>query len=137
MAVPDEISLVISISGCPLRCVGCHSKETRSSDFGDILTDDILQNLLYKHMHISCVTFYGGEWWTERLKELLILVKEYNFKTCLYTGRNKIDSKILEHLDYVKYGPYVEKLGGLESETTNQVMIELETNKDITYKFRR
>ena len=33
--VPGEISLALSISGCPLRCKGCHSTETYKTDFGN------------------------------------------------------------------------------------------------------
>ena len=58
--VPDEIALAISISGCPLRCKGCHSAFTRDPNYGSKLDYESLTKLLNKHKLISCVCFYGG-----------------------------------------------------------------------------
>ena len=69
--VPGEISLALSISGCPLRCKGCHSTETYKTNFGTELTDTELDRLLEKHKHISCVLFYGGEWEISTLTKYL------------------------------------------------------------------
>ena len=75
--VPNEISLVFNISGCPHKCEGCHSK-------------------------------YLWE----------------------YTGNL---------IDYLKIGPYVKSLGGLDSCETNQKMYKIYGNDmtDITYLFRK
>ena len=125
--VPDEISLALSISGCSLNCKGCHSKETFSKTFGNPLTEDELNSLIKKHKHISCVLFYGGEWESDYLLKLLKIVNKKSLKTCLYTGEElfSIAPFILQELDYIKTGPYIESLGGLGSETTNQKFYKL------------
>ena len=125
--VPDEISLALAVSGCPVGCVGCHSTHTHSPTYGRPITLEALATLLRQNKHLSCVLFYGGEWAPDDLIPLLALVKNTGLKTCLYTGKElpDIQSQILLYLDYIKTGPYIEALGGLNSPTTNQRFIAL------------
>lgn len=128
--VPGEISLAISISGCPLRCSGCHSKETYDANFGNELTVEILDKLINRH--ISCVLFYGGEWEKEKLIEFLKYIQfEKGIKTCLYTGLNlcEVETEILDNLDYIKTGRYIKTLGGIGEKNTNQRFYILEKGK--------
>lgn len=120
--VPGELSLAISISGCPLRCKGCHSAETRNPTYGTPFNLNSLTDLIKQHKHITCVVFYGGEWKPLELIELLQACKQHNLLTCLYTGfeLESIPKLLLEHLTYIKVGPYIEELGGIDSPTTNQ-----------------
>ena len=120
--VPGEISLALSISGCPLRCKGCHSANTRNPSLGEYLTRDTIDTLLTKHKHITCILFYGGEWEHNNLIALCNYIKTKELKICLYTGREEeeLHEDLLYYLDYLKTGPYVEELGGLYSPTTNQ-----------------
>lgn len=140
--VPDEISLAISITGCPLTCKGCHSEETKNINFGEKLNIETIDKLINKNKGISCFLFYGGEWEYENLIKYLIYIKKtYNLKTALYTGLvlKKIDKTILNYLDYLKVGPYKEKKGDLSSKNTNQKMYLIENGKistNITYKFQ-
>lgn len=126
--VPDEISLALSISGCPLRCKGCHSTETYNPEFGQELNLEEINKLLSKHKHITCVLFYGGEWEPENLVKYLKYIKTKNLKTCLYTGfeLSFIHKNILNNLDYIKTGRYIKELGGLGSENTNQKFIKIQ-----------
>ena len=137
--VPDELALAISLSGCPIHCKGCHSAFTWDPFFGELLTDDMFRNIIKNNKYASCVLFYGGEWQLERLLELIEIAKEYNLKVCLYTGLEleKVDKKLINSLDYLKVGPYIEQLGGLNKKTTNQKMYKIENGKliDITNKF--
>lgn len=140
--VPDEISLALSISGCPLRCKGCHSKETYNNKYGNKLDNNELQNILNNSKHITCVLFYGGEWNVEHLIELLKTSRAKHKKTCLYTGYELkfINKKLFNFLDYIKVNPYIESLGGLQSEKTNQIFYTIKNGKienDITYKFNK
>lgn len=137
--VPNEISLALSISGCPLGCKGCHSAFTWKNDYGEELTNEKLIGLIQKNPHISCVLFYGGEWREKRLLELLSTVKGFNLKTCLYTGFDleEVSKNLKTNVDYLKVGRYVEELGGLSSKTTNQRMYDMNLNKDITDLFWR
>jgi anaerobic ribonucleoside-triphosphate reductase activating protein len=125
--VPDEISLALNISGCPLGCPGCHSSFTWDKDFGEKLTLETLENLLKKHKFITCVLFYGGEWELETLIKYLDFIKSKNLKTALYTGLNldEIPKILFNKLDYLKFGRYIKELGGLNSEKTNQFLLKL------------
>ena len=58
--VPDEITLAINISGCPIRCSNCHSKYLWE-DVGESLNRDSLHNLIEKNKGISCLAFMGGD----------------------------------------------------------------------------
>jgi len=125
--VPDEISLALSISGCNIHCKGCHSEETWNPNFGKNLDKEELLRLIEENDGVSCVLFYGGEWETEKLIKLIKIVKSKNLKVALYTGRelNYFTNDFLQLLDYIKVGPYIEKLGPLNSKTTNQTFIKL------------
>jgi anaerobic ribonucleoside-triphosphate reductase activating protein len=118
--VPGEISLALSISGCPFKCKGCHSKETWNKYFGEKLTIDKLNSIIEKNRHISCVLFYGGEWDKEELKKYLKFIKNKGLKTALYSGMNTMLSDLEPLLDYYKIGEYIQHLGGLEYKRTNQ-----------------
>jgi len=54
--VPGQISLCVSVTGCPLRCKGCHSPFLWKKGTGTPLTDELFVTTLerYKNM-ISCV----------------------------------------------------------------------------------
>lgn len=123
--VPGEISLALSVSGCPLRCKGCHSTFTYDSSYGAPLTPQAIGSHLNKH--VTCVLFYGGEWQPTELLSLLKHCKDLNLKTCLYTGHELsfIPKQLLQILDFIKVGKYTQALGGLESPTTNQRFYEL------------
>lgn len=140
--VPDELSLAISISGCPLHCKGCHSSFTWEPTFGQILTDDLLKYLIKKNKYISCVLFYGGEWRLKRLLELINIVKQSNLKVCLYTGLmleevKQTKKELIDVLDYIKVGRWIAEKGGLNKKTTNQRLYKIENGKliDFTNKF--
>ena len=142
--VPDELTLAISISGCPLHCKGCHSAFTWDPKFGVEMTNELFEKLLKKNIYISCVLFYGGEWQLERLVELIEIIKQNNLKACLYTGLTLRQIKLnytilLEKLDYIKVGPWIEKRGGLNKKTTNQKLYQIKNNVliNITNKFHQ
>lgn len=122
--VPDEISLTLAISNCGGHCPGCHSPELRQ-DIGRDLEAD-LPALLKKYKgQITCVCFLGQGNDPEALKECLEYVKYHGLNTCLYTGSDSFSPNIsptFSYLDYIKVGPYIEGLGGLDSPTTNQRM---------------
>lgn len=128
--VPDEISLALSISGCPLNCKGCHSSETFDPKFGEELSLSKLAQMIDHQKYITCVLFYGGEWLIEELEVFIDYVKSRNLKVCLFTGRNLeyFSVEFLSKLDFIKVGRYKENLGGLKSEQTNQKFIKLPQN---------
>lgn len=134
--VPGEISLCFSISGCPLRCKGCHSPFLWKEGTGKLLSETNYIQVLKKYKnYATCVLFMGGEWHEKKLELFLQLAKKENYKTCLYTGKNNVSSALKSELTWLKTGKWIEKLGGLESATTNQKFIELETNKKLNHLF--
>ena len=136
--VPGEISLAFHCTGCPIHCPACHSKWLWDAENGTEFTDDYLLDHVGRYApNITCVLFYGGEWDAEWLKGKLYIVRKLGLKTALYTGLDEIGSDIKSRLDYLKTGPFDEKLGGLTSRTTNQRMFDLKNDKDITSKFWR
>lgn len=135
--VPDHISLAFTITGCQLRCKGCHSAETWNATAGYPLTQARLTEYLSRYQgFISCVLFFGGEWQPQILKEYLQLIREHGLKTCLYTGLSSVTDDLLAHLDFVKTGAWDAQLGGLSSATTNQLFIEVKSGKSLNYKFQ-
>lgn len=138
--VPKEISLGISITGCQIRCEGCHSKELWK-DTGKLLDPKEIDCLLKGHKGVSCVLFMGGERDFPLLNKCMRYVKDmYGLKTAFYTGL-ELDETLknidLKYIDYLKTGPYVESLGGLASESTNQRFYEITDGvlEDKTYLF--
>ena len=139
--VPGEVSLVISISNCPMRCLYCHTPNLRE-DIGTPLTVDSLRLLLdtYRSPHsgaflFSCVCFLGGDQHSHQLIDLLSFCKHEGLKTCLYTGHTSVSDEIRNHLDFLKVGPYIDELGALNKPTTNQRLYKLPENLDITNLF--
>lgn len=128
--VPTEISLCFLISGCPLRCKGCHSVDAWKRDQGQELTLQYYESLLQNFIGVAtCVCFLGGEWHENRLIEFLQMAKKYQFKTCLYTGLEDVSAEIKIHLDFIKTGHFITELGGLNSPKTNQKFIHLASGK--------
>lgn len=150
--VPDEVSLCINISNCPNRCEGCHSPELWD-DIGIELTTEELDKLIKTNTGISCVCFMGGDNNPVKINELAKWIKSNypELKTCWYSGCKILDENIeLENWNFIKLGPYIKSLGGLDGKYTNQVFYEIIPTsyedkpfepiyrfKDVTYKFRK
>lgn len=134
--VPGQISICFSIAGCPVHCKGCHSPFLWEEGNGELLTDERYLNILTQYKgYANCVLFMGGEWHQNELVNKLAMARELGFDTCLYTGYDEVAPELLAHLTWVKTGPWIEELGGLESPTTNQRFIEVKTNNLINNQF--
>ena len=133
--VPNEVTLAINISGCPVHCEGCHSKYLWE-DTGNYITDDLPQLLETYKDKITCVCFMGGDHnrdCLEELKYLCYLCGEAGLKTALYTGRTIYSELIafaIHYLDYLKVGEYISELGGLDNPNTNQRMFQMAVEND-------
>ena len=125
--IPDEITLAISISGCPIRCKGCHSKYLWD-DVGEPLSIDTLSALLTDHIGVSCVCFMGGDQAPDQINTLAQWVKDNtDVRTAWYSGADEISPAVnLSNLDYLKIGHYSEKSGPLNSPNTNQILWRIE-----------
>lgn len=140
--IPDEVCLCINISGCPIHCPGCHSKELWE-DIGIDLTEKELTDLISKNSGITTIGFMGGDNDTHSLYYLCKFIRN-NFpslKIAWYSGRDEMNSMLMQVCDYIKVGPYKKEFGGLDKETTNQILYKYNTLhnrwQDITYKFWR
>lgn len=144
--VPDEVTLAINISNCPCHCEGCHSSYL-AEDIGTELTIEELVRLRTETEGITCIAFMGGDSGPKRINELAKFVtEELDLKVAWYSGRQYIPDEIdIKNFHYIKIGPYIPKLGGLDKETTNQIMYRVDYDfdnhnyqlRDVTYKFRK
>lgn len=151
MEIPDEISLVISISQCPFKCKNCHTPYLQE-DIGNELTNEVFDGLIEDYNGISCVCLLGGSGDIQALNKLMAhsKTKYPNIKRAVYLGNDCFPAMInLKLYDYIKIGHYDEKLGPLDSPTTNQKLKKITwvndekfanpviNIEDITYKFKR
>ena len=137
--IPDEITLAINISGCPIRCPDCHSKYLWE-DVGEPLNSDSLHHLIENHKGITCVAFMGGDSSPYEIKDLAMFVRVAypKLKIAWYSGRQELSNHIdLCNFDYIKLGPYKEEFGPLNSRTTNQRFYKVSNGElvDITSRF--
>ena len=126
--IPKEISLTFEITNCPRKCKNCHTPELQQ-DIGTELTLSelkriISQNTVNNRHLFSCVLFLGGEQHTELLS-LVKYITSIGLKCALYTGADDVSKELSDNLCYLKTGPYIEALGGLDSPTTNQKFMEM------------
>lgn len=144
--IPDEITLAISISGCPCHCKGCHSAYL-AEDIGVSLSEAGLTLLIEANEGISCVAFMGGDANPEEINLYAAFIKGMypGIKVAWYSGRQELSKDIdLMNFDYIKLGPYDEDKGPLNKRTTNQKFYKVfhfSTGRceliDITHKFWR
>ena len=123
--IPDEITLAIGISGCPIRCPDCHSKHLWE-DIGSELTITKLDHLITENTGITCILFSGGDADTNYLNNLAKYIKnKYNIKVAWYSGQDSIDNMInLEYFDYIKIGHFNGK--PLNNKETNQILYRID-----------
>lgn len=139
MEIPDKVSLIINLTRCKNRCIGCHSPILQK-DIGVELDEKELKYLLDKNSGINCVVFMGeGDDQISLLNLIYFIKQNYSIKVAIYCGKNVVDDIIYESFDYVKIGQYIEKFGPLNYKTTNQKLFEIKNNKkiDITYKLQK
>lgn len=141
--VPDEISLCIEISNCPIHCPECHSKELWG-DIGQELTKTGIEDLLTSNRGVTCVCFMGGDAEPIEVNKLSQWVHSHygdTIKTAWYSGAESYPT-FTPDFDYIKIGPYKSECGPLNVKTTNQKMVKIHNRgqqdwymEDITNKF--
>ena len=136
--IPDQICLAINISGCPHKCLGCHSPYLRDN-IGEELIIPVLEKLVKKNSGITCVLFMGGDSDKEYLTTLSSYIHSLNLLVGWYSGEDELDLNIYKkYFDYIKVGSYKKELGPLNCKTTNQRLYRIRDRKfidDITYRF--
>lgn len=77
----------------------------------------------------------------ERLAKYLYNQSVAPVKVGWYSGKPELPAGLdTQYFQYIKLGPYMENLGGLKSDRTNQRLYRIENGgkmNDITYRFRR
>ena len=136
--IPDEITLAISISGCPIHCPGCHSQYLWA-DVGEQLTIEALAEMLKSHIGVTCICLMGGDQDPAEINRLTQWIKgNSKISTAWCSGRDELPPEIeIKNFDYLKTGPYDAKCGPLNVRTTNQRLYRVEQGRltDITHRF--
>lgn len=142
--VPDEISLCINITGCPIHCPDCHSKWLWENN-GINLTVSELHKLIESNKGISCVCLMGGDQDPTYINSLARAIRAHDskLKVCWYSGKSLISPNIdICNFDFIKLGKYMKEFGGLDNKYTNQRFFKVSREHkdiceliDITNKF--
>ena len=118
------IRTVVFSQGCPHHCVGCHNPETW--EFGCGTPMDIARIFQIVRSNPLCrgVTFSGGEPFAqaEEFGALARMLKIAGYEVASYTGYTfeqllkgtKAQRALLEHLDVLIDGPFVQEQKSLE-----------------------
>lgn len=123
--VPDEITLAINISGCPIKCPDCHSKYLWRS-LGNYLDESVLMHHVNANKGITCVAFMGGDNDYRYLLKLAESLRTTGLKLAWYSGRDDIPEDAGWYFDYIKIGHFDKLLGPLDKPTTNQRMYKID-----------
>lgn len=132
--IPDRVTLAVEISNCQGNCKGCHSPWLRD-DIGEPLTFKAVVSLIEDNFGVNCFLLLGEGRDRQALLGIAAFIKaRYPGIECgLYSGRTEVEKEIFDAFDYVKTGPYIEELGPLNKETTNQRLYH--HGVDITSRF--
>ena len=104
------IRTVLYVQGCDQACPGCQNTKTWGRDGGtEVLIDDLVIELRNKVTNKK-LTISGGEPLLQAVEVLLLLECLSDYNLALYTGYELEDvpKEILEKLDYIKVGKYIE-----------------------------
>lgn len=142
---PDEVTLAVNLSLCPNGCLGCHSAYLQD-DLGEELTATRLRALIDSYDgSITCVALMGGDNDPQAVIDLLSEVRRHygdRLHTGWYSGRTwqPAPATLAQALNYLKLGPYVARLGALDSPHTNQRFYRVEADgslSDLTSRFTK
>jgi len=137
--IPGEVTLAVNLSNCPNRCKGCHSPYLQQ-DIGEVFNEHVLDYFLDKYGNsVTCICFMGGDAEPEEVQRLSTLIRRESngkLKTGWYSGKSRLPDNIsAKSFDYIKLGPYIERLGGLNKSTTNQRFYIIENGEMIEKTF--
>ena len=138
----EDLGVVLWVSGCDVKCPGCHNKETWDPEAGKPFTEATLKLILteLERPELTRLTLSGGHPLMPCNRSAitdLILEVRYKFKDkikiWLYTGYNydELDPNaklIADMCDYVVDGPYMEQFRNLSLQyrgSANQRIIKI------------
>ncbi|MEG0283873.1 MAG: anaerobic ribonucleoside-triphosphate reductase activating protein [Erysipelotrichales bacterium] len=119
--ISDGLGLRLSIyvSGCIHECNGCHNKQSWDYNSGNILTGNLLEEIINKYQSnplLDGITLSGGDpfYKDEALTFLLYLLKKHlNCNIWAYTGytyEQISESKALDYIDILVEGRFNKEL---------------------------
>lgn len=119
--------------GMVFHCIGkqdpsltaiSHKLRGQRTRTGDPLTTQVLFGLMAQYSDaITCVCFMGDGGEIAMLYNLIEFVHDCGYKVCVYSGMRDLPPLLGPNSfwpDYLKAGPYIESLGGLDHPATNQ-----------------
>ena len=133
--LPDKMAYAIELGACKQHCVGCHSPELQEEDAPLTSLLDILEEAQDAiDAGANAIVVMGGTNNKHITEESLIaLLQDLSdiAPTGLYSGsedeeRDKMIA-LEGHCVWLKTGPYIDTLGGLESTRTNQRFYRITT----------
>lgn len=106
------VRTVIFFQGCDIHCKGCQNPSSWDISKGKPYEIEEIVKLLREKVTNKKITLSGGEPLMQKVAVLEIVKKLSNFDIVLYTGHelSEVPDQILKKVNYVKAGPFVEKL---------------------------
>ena len=146
------IRLTVFTQGCPHRCKGCHNPATWDFDGGRLVDTDEIIAMMDANPLLDGITLSGGEPFAQMVpcRELTEAAHERGLSVWCYTGYTwdalrgaygYESFELLDHLDVLVDGPYMEEQRTLELPwrgSRNQRLIDvqasLKTGHVVEYK---
>lgn len=118
LADGEGVRTALYFSGCDHNCPGCHNREAQDFYTGQIVTSEILQQIvdeINKRPYLSGITLTGGDplYRPSQLAVALQYIKERinpHLSVWLYTGFRWEDVEglyLMEYVDVIVDGPYI------------------------------
>lgn len=106
------VRTVIFFQGCDIHCKGCHNPSSWDISKGKPYEIEEFVKLLREKVVNKKITLSGGEPLMQKVAVSEMVKKLPDFDIALYTGHefSEIPTGILRNVNYVKAGPFVEKL---------------------------
>ena len=149
-AAAPGMCVTFFVQGCPLRCPGCHNKDSWDYDGGMEFTpqvlDEIIEALTANGINRNLCIMGGEPLCTENLFLTTLIIKEIKHykpdtKIYLWTGYTYEDLKekqnpridyIFNNIDFLIDGPYIQELRDITLSmrgSSNQRIIDLTEKK--------
>lgn len=132
----EGIRYVIFTQGCPHHCPGCHNPQTHTFGGGKLVSiEDIFDDISKRKDWIDGITLSGGEPFCQIYQCALIAEKAHQmglsvwcYTGCLFEDLYKQGIELLEHIDVLVDGPFVQAEKSLELDfrgSRNQRVIDI------------
>lgn len=138
--IPDEESLVIIIDDYIHQCRGRKAQMYKEKERKPLTEEELSIYIDSLIDEITCVVFKGGDYAPDVVNEFAAFIRSKypDMKIGWYSADESITVFTeYQNFDYIKFGSYNQKRGGLNSPKTNQRMYRVEgaVLRDITKCF--